>query len=138
MVVLEKYTGEKDYVFPDGRLADVNAVLAKYETALNYTWIVHTDDGGEILLYLYLLSNFRALYEIDPLLSDDDAIQAIQDKMNEPPEEVESDVYERVNRLERTMQIMIEETPILESIADANLKAEIIGIVKKQPTEIKI
>ena len=92
MNILEKYTGEKNYVFPDGKLADQTAVLERYPTALDNVWIVHTDEGGEILLYLYLLSNFRSLYSIDPALNESEAIQAIQDKMNEPPPPAPQDV----------------------------------------------
>ena len=101
MVILEKYTGTKKYIFPDGKLADKTAVLERYPTALDNIWIVHTDEGGEIFLYLYLLSNFRSLYNIAPELSESEAIQAIQDRMNEPPPEQpdESDADDILNIL---------------------------------------
>ena len=87
MVKLEKYTGDKNYVFPNGDLADKNAVLEKYPTALDYTWLVHTDDGGEIFLYLYLLSNFRSLYDVPSSMNEAQAMQMIEDKMNNPSTE---------------------------------------------------
>jgi len=87
MTVLEKYTGAKTYAWPDGRIADRDSVLARFPAALTFTHIVHTDEGGEILLYLYNLSNMRSLYKIDTALSETAAIAEIQRIMNLPPPE---------------------------------------------------
>ena len=92
MVVLEKYTGVKSYIFPDGKLADKNAVLERYPTALSTTWIVHTDEGGEMLYYLYLLSSYKNQYDVPNGLTEAQTIQFIQDEMNKPPPEVSGNV----------------------------------------------
>jgi len=129
-VILEKYTGTKPYVFPDGKLADKNGVLERYPTALSVTWLAHTDEGGEMLWYLYLLSSFRSVYNVPSSLNETQAIQYIEDKMNEVPREPESDIYGRItalenvcDALEQTLQILIEET-----VTDKNRRAEITDI----------
>jgi len=95
MVVLEKYTGSKTYMFAsDKTKADENAVLERYPMALEFTHIVHTNEGGETLLYLYSLSDMRSNYSLDSSLTENQAIAEIQRLMNLPPPEPEPDYIE--------------------------------------------
>lgn len=88
MKYLEKYTGEKTYMYPSGALATKERVLKDFEAALAFPHIVETDEAGEVMFGFYNLSAMRTQYGIDSSLSEAEAIQAIQDIMNTPdPEE---------------------------------------------------
>ena len=90
MLVVEKYTGEKTYMAPSGTLYDKEAVLRDFQAALAFTHIATTDENGEVLFALQNLSAMRSQYGIDPALSEDEAIAAIQEIIN-TPEEVNTD-----------------------------------------------
>ena len=94
MIVIEKYDGNKQYMFARGGIADRDAVLAWNDAALMYPHIVHTNEYGETLFYLYKLNDMRSLYDIPQGLTEAEAIQMIQDKMNEPPPEPEPSYME--------------------------------------------
>lgn len=81
---LEKYTGEKTYMFPNGHIATKEAVLDSYPAALTFIHVVETDENGEVMWGFNNLSALRTMYEIDGSLTADEAIQVIQDKMNTP------------------------------------------------------
>lgn len=89
MKYLEKYTGEKTYMYPSGALATPERVLADFEAALVFPHIVETDVKGEVMFGFYNLSALETQYGVDPELTDEEAIQAIQDIMNTPEEVVE-------------------------------------------------
>jgi hypothetical protein len=85
MKIIEKYTGEKTYMFPNGALATKEAVLKDFPAALTFTHIVETDEGGEVMFALQNLSAMRSFYKLDASLSEEEAIKAIQEKVNEEP-----------------------------------------------------
>ena len=82
-----KYTGEKTFMFPNGELATKEAVLNKFSAALSFTHIVETDENEEVMWALQNLSAMRSQMGIDSSLSEDEAIAAIEDIINTPPEE---------------------------------------------------
>ena len=86
-----KYTGEKTFMFPNGELATKEAVLNKFSAALSFTHIVETDENEEVMWALQNLSATRSQMGIDPSLSEDEAIKAIEDIINNPPV-IESEV----------------------------------------------
>ena len=43
MKIIEKYTGEKVYMFPNGALATKEAVLESFPAALSFVHVVETD-----------------------------------------------------------------------------------------------
>ena len=85
MKIIEKYTGEKTYMFPNGALATKEAVLKQFPAALAFAHIVETDEAGEVMFALQNLSAMRTFYNIDKSLTEAEAIAAIQEKVNEEP-----------------------------------------------------
>lgn len=85
MKIIEKYNGEKTYMFPNGALATKDAVLQQFPAALTFPHIVETDENGEVMFALQNLSAMRTFYKIDPSLTEAEAIVAIQEKVNEEP-----------------------------------------------------
>lgn len=96
MKIIEKYTGDKTYMFPNGALADKNAVLQQFSAALAFPHIVETDEKGEVLFALQNLSAMRTHYGIDTSLSEEEAIAKIQEIVNAPEPEPEPSAEERM------------------------------------------
>lgn len=91
MVKLEKYTGSKIYMFPNGKIATKEAVLEEFPAVDTFTYVVTTDEGGEVMWGMDNLSGLRSLHGIDSSLSEDEAISAIEEIMNTPKEIVEAE-----------------------------------------------
>lgn len=87
MIKLEKYTGKKTYMFPNGEIATKEAVISHYPAVEMFTFVVGTDTSGQVMHSLDNLSSLRDVHGIDPSLSDDEAIAAIEEKLNAPVEE---------------------------------------------------
>ena len=85
MKILEKYTGEKTYMFPNGALATPAAVLEQFPAALAFGHVVETDENGEVMWAFENLSAMRTLHGIDKSLSEAEAIAALQEIINTPP-----------------------------------------------------
>ena len=97
MKVIEKYTGEKTYMFPNGSLATKDAVLQQFPAALSFAHIVETDENGEVMFALQNLSAMRSIYNVDAALTEDEAIAAIQKIINTPePVNTEPTSEERI------------------------------------------
>lgn len=96
MIYLEKYTGNKTYMFPNGTLATPETMLAQFPAVSVFAHIIETDALGEVCYAVQNLSALRTLYEIDSALSEADAIAAIQDIRNAPPPEAEATAEERI------------------------------------------
>lgn len=84
MKILEKYTGEKTYMFPNGALATRDAVLKSFPAALSFVHIVETDENGEVMWAFQNLSAMRTMHNIDKSLSEAEAIAALQEIINTP------------------------------------------------------
>lgn len=89
MIKLEKYTGKKTYMFPNGVLATPEVVLSKWEAATTFTFVVGTDEQGQVMQSMDNLSVLRTAHGIDPALSEDEAIAAIEEILNTPVEAAE-------------------------------------------------
>lgn len=94
----EKYTGEKVYMFPTGHLATKDAVLRDFPAALTFPHIIQTDANGEVMFACQNLSAMRDHYNIDPALSEEEAIVKIQEIANTPeqPQEAAPSELERI------------------------------------------
>lgn len=86
MKILEKYTGERVYMFPNGALATKEAVLEQFPAALSFTFVVTTDENHEVMWGFDNLSGLRSHFGIDSTLSEDEAIAKIQEIINAPDE----------------------------------------------------
>ena len=82
MRILEKYTGDKTYMYPNGSLASPDRIEADYPAVKVFTHIIETDMRGEVCFAIQNLSAMRSIYNIDNSLNDDEAIIAIQDIIN--------------------------------------------------------
>lgn len=89
MIKLELYTGEKTYMFPNGKVATKGVVLEKYPAAEAFTFVVQTNESGEVMEGFFPLSTLRSRHGIAKELSDEEAVQAIEDIMNTPAPELE-------------------------------------------------
>lgn len=86
MKILEKYTGERVYMFPNGVLATKEAVLKSFPSCLTFAFVVETDENHEVMWAMQNLSAMRSMYNIDTTLSEEEAISALQEIINTPEE----------------------------------------------------
>lgn len=85
MRIIEKYTGDKTYMFPNGTLATPEVMLAKYPALQVFAHIIETDEAGEVCFAVQNLSAMRSMYGIDAALTEEEAIAAIQEIINADP-----------------------------------------------------
>lgn len=112
MAKLEKYTGEKDYMFPNGTEATPDIVYAQYPAAKKFAFVVGTDSRGEVMMSMNNLSLMRDMYGIDDTLTEDEAIAAIEEIMNTAPEPVEETVSD-----ETRIADALEDMVVLQELA---------------------
>ena len=86
MKKLEKYTGEKTYMYPNAVLATPERVLADFPAAVAFPHVIETDDNGEVLFAIMNLSAMRSQYDIDASLTEEEAIKTLEDIINTPEE----------------------------------------------------
>ncbi|MDL2217368.1 hypothetical protein LJC27_01770 [Christensenellaceae bacterium OttesenSCG-928-M15] len=91
MIKIEKYTGDKAYMYPNGALATPEAIAAEFPAVAYFPHIVETDQSGQVMRSMENLAAVRSLYNIDTSLDDDAAIQMIEDIRNAPQEPVVTD-----------------------------------------------
>lgn len=85
MKIIEKYTGEKTYMFPNGAIANKQAVLEHFPAALDFVHVVETDENGEVMWAFQNLSAMRTMHKIDRQLSESEAIAKLQEIINTEP-----------------------------------------------------
>lgn len=96
MIYVEKYTGNKTYMFPNGKLATPEVMITQFPAITTFGHIIETDTSGEVCYAVENLSAMRALHGIDAALSEADAIAAIQNALNMPPPTPEPTAEERI------------------------------------------
>lgn len=96
MKIIEKYTGTKTYMFPNGAIATPEVMQAQFPAVLTFAHIIETDEAGEVAFAVQNLSAMRSFYKIDPTLSESEAIAAIQEIVNTPEPEPEPSAEERI------------------------------------------
>lgn len=84
MIILEKYTGEKTYMYPNGGIGTPEAVKAKFPAVTIFTHVVETDESGEVMFALQNLSAMRSRYGIDTALTETEAITQLETLLNTP------------------------------------------------------
>lgn len=82
MYYIEKYNKNKLYLFQDGKFAGYEQLKELYPSIDDFTYIVFTDYSRQIILFFQLLNLKRTELNIDPALSEDDAIEQIVQIMN--------------------------------------------------------
>ena len=79
MRIIEKYTGNKTYMFPSGVIATPEVMLSEFPAILTFGHIIETDESGEMCYAVNNLNAMRSMYEIDKSLTEDEAIAKIQE-----------------------------------------------------------
>ena len=101
MKIVEKYTGKKTYMFPNGAIATPEVIEQQFPAVTAFTHIIETDEAGEVCFAVQNLSAMRGFYGIDSSLDEGQAIAAIQEIINAPaPEPVPSAVERTAAALE--------------------------------------
>lgn len=99
-----KYTGEKVFMYPNGKIATKEQVLNDFPAALTFTHIIETDEHEEVCFAVQNLSAMRGIYNIDNSLTEDEAIAKIEEIINTEPEQVESAEERTAKALEEIAQ----------------------------------
>lgn len=96
MIKIEKYTGNKTYMFPNGELATPERVKKDYPAVEAFTHIVETDEASQVMFAIQNLAAIKSQMGIDMSLSDEEAISRIEEIRNTPPPEPEVSAEERI------------------------------------------
>ena len=96
MVKIEKYTGEKTYMYPNGALATPDVIKKDFSAVEAFTHIVETDEAGQVCFAIQNLAAIRSQLGIDSSLTEDEAITAIEELRNAPAPEPEPTAEERI------------------------------------------
>lgn len=94
MKKLEKFTGNKTYMFPNGAIATPERIISDFPAVQHFTHIVEV--SGNVCQAVMELAALRQMHNIDESLTEDEAIQAIQDILNTPSPEPEPTAEERI------------------------------------------
>ena len=81
-----KYTGDHTFMYPNGELATPEVMTARYPAILAFGHIIETDEQREVCYAIENLSAARSRHGIDPALTEEAAIAAIEVIVNTPPE----------------------------------------------------
>ncbi len=85
MKIIEKYTGGKTYMFPNGDIATPDKVLEQFPAALAFAHIIETDDSGEVMFAVQNLAAMKSLHGIPKETSENESIALLQEIVNAPP-----------------------------------------------------
>lgn len=86
MKVLEFYDGTKTYMYPNMRVATPQVMQTDYPAILTFRHVIETDEAGEVCFGIENFSAMKSRYNIDKNLSDNEALEAIQNILNAEPE----------------------------------------------------
>ena len=96
MIKIEKYTGNKTYMYPNGALATPDTLKADFTAVEAFTHIIETDEAGQVCFAVQNLAAVRSQMGIDSALSEDEAIAKIEEIRNTPPAEADPSAEERI------------------------------------------
>lgn len=88
MIKLEKFTGNKTYMFPNGDIATPDIIRAQFPAVEVFAHVIEAN--GDVCQAVMNLSALMAMHNISEALTEAEAIQAIQDIINTLPVEVVS------------------------------------------------
>ncbi len=96
MVKIEKFTGEKTYMYPNGAIATPKKLKTDFPAVEVFTHIVETDEAGQVCFAVQNLAAVRSQMGIAPDLTEDEAISKIEELRNAPIPEPEATAEERI------------------------------------------
>ena len=94
--IIEKYTGSKTYMHPNGELATPEKIKERFPASEVFTHIVETDEQGQVMFAFQNVAAVRTQMGIDPSLSEEEAMAKIEELRNAPKPEPEPTATERV------------------------------------------
>lgn len=83
-------------MFPSGALATPEIVLEQFPAIMAFPHIIETDAAEQMLWAVENLAAMRGIYNIDPSLTDDEAIKVLEELRNAPLPEAEITPEERI------------------------------------------
>ena len=96
MVKIEKYTGNKTYMYPNGALATPDTIKNDFPAVEAFVHIIETDEAGQVCFAVQNLAAVRSQMAIDSSLSEDEAIAKIEELRNAPIPEPDATAEERI------------------------------------------
>ncbi|CDB23832.1 rNA binding protein Jsn1 putative [Clostridium sp. CAG:557] len=96
MVKIEKYTGNKTYMYPNGALATPDTIKNDFPAVEAFVHIIETDEAGQVCFAVQNLAAVRSQMAIDSSLSEDEAIAKIEELRNAPIPEPDPTAEERI------------------------------------------
>lgn len=96
MVKIEKYTGNKTYMYPNGALATPDTIKNDFPAVEAFVHIIETDEAGQVCFAVQNLAAVCSQMGIDSSLSEEAAIAAIEELRNTPAPEPEVSAEERI------------------------------------------
>lgn len=94
MLKLEKFDGSKTFMFPNGALATPEEIRSQFPAVDTFTHVLEIN--GNVCQAVMELQALRSLHNIDESLSEEEAIQALEQIINTPPPEPEPTAEERI------------------------------------------
>lgn len=86
------YNGENSYIFPNGMPAGEGELIKSYPLINQIPFILQTDRSGHIIFNISLLELLRNQYDISEEVSDEEAVEIIQEIENRTDDEVDSQI----------------------------------------------
>ena len=96
MVKIEKFTGDKTYMYPNGAIATAETIKNDFPAVEAFTHIIETDEAGQVCFAVQNLAAVRSQMGIDSALTEEEAIAAIEEIRNAPIPEAEPSAEERI------------------------------------------
>ena len=96
MIKIEKFTGDKTYMYPNGALATPDTIKNDFPAIEAFPHIIETDEAGQVCFAVQNLAAVRSQMGIDSALTEDEAIAAIEELRNAPIPEAEPTAEERI------------------------------------------
>lgn len=94
MIKLEKFNGQKTYMFPNGTIATPEEIRKQFPAVDVFPHVIEV--SGNICQAVMELGALRNYHGIDEALSEDDAILAIETIINTPAADPEPTAEERI------------------------------------------
>ena len=91
-----KYTGDKVFQFPNGKLATRDTMLEKCPAVLTFTHFIITDEHEQVCFAIQNLAAMRSEYGIDNALTEEEAMSKIEEIINAVEPEPEISAEERI------------------------------------------
>ena len=96
MIKLEKFTGTKTYMYPNGEIATPERMKSDFPAIDTFPHVIETDHRRQVCFAVTQLGVLEDMYGIPEGLTDDESIAMIEIKINAPQPEPEPTAEERI------------------------------------------